>query len=61
MIQLYLLALILTSAFTLLPGRIMHNVIFGCKGTARRIFLLDKCSSIVLTKPIVFNKKHETA
>lgn len=29
MIQLYALALILTGAFTLLPGRIMHAVLFG--------------------------------
>lgn len=29
MIQLYLLALLLTGAFTLLPGRTMHAVIFG--------------------------------
>ena len=29
MIQLYALALILTGAFTLLPGRIMNSVLFG--------------------------------
>ena len=29
MIRLYLLALILTGAFTLLPGRTMHAVLFG--------------------------------
>lgn len=29
MIQLYLLALVLTGAFTLVPGRTMHAVIFG--------------------------------
>ena len=29
MIQLYVLALILTGAFTLLPGRTMHAVLFG--------------------------------
>lgn len=29
MITLYVLALILTGAFTLLPGRVFHNVFFG--------------------------------
>lgn len=29
MIQLYVLALLLTGAFTLVPGRTMHNVIFA--------------------------------
>jgi len=29
MVQLYVLALILTGAFTLLPGRVMYNVLFG--------------------------------
>jgi len=29
MVQLYALAMVLTGAFTLLPGRIMHSVIFG--------------------------------
>jgi uncharacterized membrane protein len=29
MIQLYVLALLLTGAFTLVPGRTMHAVIFG--------------------------------
>ncbi|MFV3073950.1 DUF2306 domain-containing protein [Niveispirillum fermenti] len=29
MIRLYLLALLITGAFTLLPGRLMHQVLFG--------------------------------
>lgn len=29
MIQLYILALLLTGLFTLLPGRVMHQVVFG--------------------------------
>lgn len=29
MLYLYFLALVLTGAFTLLPGRVMHNVVFG--------------------------------
>ena len=29
MIQLYLLALIVTGLFTLMPGRVMHQIVFG--------------------------------